>query len=454
MKKALTFVLCLLFIFSLFTTVSGADICSRYRDIDQAAWYHEGVHFVTQNEIMLGTDSNAFSPHEFTSRAMFVTILYRISGSPSVFGLSGFKDVQRGSYYEIPVIWAGNLRVTRGTNTTSFAPNETISRQDIAVMLMRYAATRGYTCSQSASLSDYTDAGDLANYARRAMEWAVAIGLIRGVSENRLAPREHATRAEIATIIMRMMQYYNATVPTNPSRLNAALQASVQNTVTKANGNYGVYVEELTSGASIYVNKNTGYNTQIVSASIIKLWVMGAVYEQIEAGKIKESNVSAKLNYMVTISDNQSCNDLVKLLGNGNRNLGINAVNAFIQKYGFSETKMTRLMLESTGTQNYTSIRDCANFLRMIYKGELISSKASKSMLELMKKSHRIHCAAGLPASVGFAHKTGALVNLCFGDVGIVFAPQPYILCVINNGTNNGPTALQTISALIYNSLK
>ncbi|MBQ1371654.1 MAG: serine hydrolase [Oscillospiraceae bacterium] len=181
---------------------------------------------------------------------------------------------------------------------------------------------------------------------------------------------------------------------------------------------------------------------------------MGAVYEQIEAGKIKESSVSAKLTYMITISDNQSCNDLVKLLGNGNRNAGIGAVNAFIRKYGFTETSMTRLMLENTGTQNYTSIRDCADFLRMLYRGELVSDTASKSMLNLMKQAHRIHCAAGLPASVGFAHKTGALMNLCYGDVGIVYADQPYILCAINSGTSDGPTVLQTVSSQIYHCIR
>lgn len=220
--------------------------------------YHKGVHFVTQNGIMQGTGSNTFSPDENTSRAMLVTILYRISGSPSVFGLDRFKDIQRNSYYEIPVLWAERLCLTNGTSKTTFTPDDPVTRQDLAVFFMRYIAMRGYSTSQAANLSRYTDNGELSDYARRAMEWAVAIGAVNGVSPDRLAPQANATRAEIAAIIQRIMNYYNLSVSASPSKVNPGLQNSIQNMLNKSNGNCGIYVEQLGTGASIYARKNTG----------------------------------------------------------------------------------------------------------------------------------------------------------------------------------------------------
>lgn len=453
-KRLLSILFCMGLIVSLSTTAYGVDICASYKDLCINAWYHNGVHFALQNGIMSGTGSDTFSPNEKTSRAMLVTILYSLSGRPSVFGLSGFQDVKSGSYYEIPVLWADHLRLTAGTGTTTFSPNEAVKRQDAAVFLRQYAALRGYPTSQAASLSSYTDAGKISDYAVDAMRWAVAIGAVNGVSPEQLAPKSTATRAEIATMVMRMMQYYKMSFSPDSSKVNHDLQNAIQRTIQNETGSFGVYVEQLSEGASIYAKKNTDYHAQVVSASLIKLWVMGAVYEKVEAGTIPESSVSAKLKHMITVSDNQACNDLVRLLGNGNRNAGIKAVNTFIQAHGFSETKMTRLMLENTGTQNYTSVRDCADFLRMLYRGELVSAKASQSMLNVMKNAHRIYCAAGLPSTVPFAHKTGSLINLCYADVGIVFADRPYILCVIQSGSSNGPGALQSISLLVYQSLK
>ena len=90
---------------------------------------------------------------------------------------------------------------------------------------------------------------------------------------------------------------------------------------------------------------------------------------------------------MITVSSNDACNRLIMLLGNNNREAGIATVNAFATEYKFEKTKMTRLMLETTGTQNYTSIKDCAKFLRMLYEGTLVSSSSSNKLLEIMKGS-------------------------------------------------------------------
>ncbi len=238
---------------------------------------------------------------------------------------------------------------------------------------------------------------------------------------------------------------------TTGSKVNDALKDTIQQFINNRKGDCGVYVEELQTKSNVYAYKNTKFSDQVVSASLIKLWVAGAVYEKIEAGVINESDVKDDLYYMITISSNDACNRLVMKLGNNNRDNGISAVNAFANEYNFEKTKMTRLMLESTGTQNYTSIKDCAKFLRMLYEGKLVSSTSSNKLLEIMKDAHRIYAAAGLPNNVIFAHKTGTLTNLCYGDVGIVYIDKPYILCIINNGTNE-PLLAET-SKLIYDSL-
>lgn len=455
MKKLISILLCVCVVASLLSIpTQAADICSQFTDINLSAWYHDGVHFMVSNGLMNGTGTRHFSPFDKTTRGMVATILYRMAGSPNVAGTSKFKDVAQDQFFYKPVIWAYNVGIINGTSKTLFAPKRNITRQDLAVLLMRFTEYRGGNVSRRANLSKYKDKNDISSYARTAVEWAVGSGIINGVSDTELAPQKTASRAEVATMIMRMSQRCNVPISNERFTVNVDLQDQIQRTVNSQNGNWGVYVEKLNSGASMYAYKNTKYDQQVVSANLIKLWVMGAIYEKIEAGTIKEADVRTDLYNMITVSDNTACNNLVRKLGGGNRNRGIAAVNDFAARYGFTETKMTRLMLENTGTQNYTSIRDCAEFLRLLYRGKLVSANASQSMLNIMKNAHRIYLAAGLPSSVKMAHKTGSLTGYCFGDVGIVYANEPYIICVINNGTNNGPSTLQMLSEVLYQKLR
>ena len=455
MKKVIVFLLCICMIASITIVPSYAsDVCSKYKDVDLTSWYHSGVHYVVVNGLMTGTSQNTFSPHDCTTRGMLVTILYRMSGSPHIAGVSKFADISPNSYYYNSAIWAYNIGIIRGTSETTFSPKKNITRQDLAVILMRYVEHRNGSVSQSADLSRYADRNDISSYALPAMKWAVGNGIINGVSDTELAPLKTASRAEVATMIMRIASKCNVSVSHEQFTVNVDLQSQIQSILNSKAGNWGVYVEKLNSGASLYAFKNTEYKQQVVSASLIKLWVMGAVYEKIAAGTIREADVKTELYNMITVSDNGCCNSLVRKLGNGNRQKGIAAVNSFAARYGFKETKMTRLMLENTGTQNYTSIRDCAEFLRMLYHGTMISPSVSASMLNIMKNAHRLYLAAGLPSSVKMAHKTGSLVGYCYGDVGIVYANEPYIICVINSGTSNGPSTLQGLSEIIYQKLR
>ena len=136
---------------------------------------------------------------------MIVTILYRLENEPAA-GTASFSDVASGAYYAKAVAWAAENGVVTGTTATTFAPDAPITREQMAAILYRYATLKGYDVSQKADLSGYTDAGTISAYASDAMAWANAQGLITGVTNTTLAPKSSATRAQVATILMRFCE--------------------------------------------------------------------------------------------------------------------------------------------------------------------------------------------------------------------------------------------------------
>ncbi len=170
-------------------------------DVNTKQWYHDGVCYALRNGLMNGMSETEFAPENNMTRAQLVTVLYRLAGSPSVEGLEHpFADVAAETWYTDAVIWAYNAEVVNGVSDTAFAPNANITREQIAAILYRYA---GAEVVEEDSLKDFTDAGKVNAYAVDAMNWAVSVGLINGVAEGELAPQGNATRAQIATILMR-----------------------------------------------------------------------------------------------------------------------------------------------------------------------------------------------------------------------------------------------------------
>ena len=182
----------------------------------------------------------------------------------------------------------------------------------------------------------------------------------------------------------------------------------------------------------------------MVSASLIKLYIMGAVYERTERGELDPEAVRAPLEAMITVSDNASANRLIRLLGGGDEEAGMAAVNDWCLRQSFGETRLNRLMLADNGLQNNTSARDCALLLRAIYRGECVSPEASREMEALLlgqKLNDRLP--RDLPAGTPVGHKTGDLIGLCRADVGIVYSPGgDYILCIL--GDARGSEAAET----------
>ena len=177
------------------------DVCTPFTDIDQSAWYHDGVHYMIENGMMNGVGNGMFEPNGSVTRAMLVTILYRQAGSPSVEGKTNpFIDVKPNKYYTDAVIWAFQNGIVNGTTPTTFEPEEPVTREQIATILYR----REGTPEVKQDLSAFVDTDQVSSYAHAAMQWAVAEGVIKG-DGNRLNAKGDATRAEIATMLMRYL---------------------------------------------------------------------------------------------------------------------------------------------------------------------------------------------------------------------------------------------------------
>lgn len=171
---------------------------SGFGDVPQTSWFADAVRYVTGKSLMNGTSTTAFSPNENMSRAMLVTVLYRMSGETAEAG-SSFGDVSSSAYYAAAVNWASSKGIVNGTDRGMFSPDLSITREQLAAMLYRYAAEP----SVSADLSAYTDAVSISPYAEKAVEWCVAKGILSGKSATRLAPQDTATRAECAAMLQR-----------------------------------------------------------------------------------------------------------------------------------------------------------------------------------------------------------------------------------------------------------
>ena len=176
-----------------------------FPDVDENDWFYDEVVYVYENGLMNGVENNQFAPNTATNRAMLATILYRLAGEPAVSGDLPFTDVESGTWYTDAVLWAAQNGIVNGLGENTFAPMNTLTREQLVTMLYRYAEAEGYDVSAAADLSGYPDAGKVQPYAQEAMTWAVAEGIVEGMDGN-LNPAGSATRAQIATILMRFCE--------------------------------------------------------------------------------------------------------------------------------------------------------------------------------------------------------------------------------------------------------
>lgn len=220
-------------------------------------------------------------------------------------------------------------------------------------------------------------------------------------------------------------------------------------------GRWSLVYAPLPEGEPVLLSSD---ETPMVSASLIKLFLMGAVFEQLEAGTLDRETVDPLLRSCITVSDNPSANALIRLLGDDDAEAGMAAVNGWCARQGYDSTRLLRLMLQDNGLQNYTSAEDCAALLSAIYRGACVSPSASREMLSLLLlQQMNDRLPRDLPAGTPLAHKTGDLIGLCWADAGIVFSPGgDYILCLISDGTaseTDAKTAMAVLSRQVYDLL-
>ena len=174
-----------------------------YTDIG-TGWAVPYIGWAFDKNVMTGTTDTTFSPGSYMTRGMAVTTLYRISREESDYQHS-FTDVPDSAYYSKAVSWAAENSVVNGVTETQFAPGKNITREQLAVMLYRYAQYLEMDSSKRADLSKYTDAGNISGYALEAMQWANAEGIINGRNETTLSPKGITTRAEYAAVLQRLV---------------------------------------------------------------------------------------------------------------------------------------------------------------------------------------------------------------------------------------------------------
>lgn len=178
-----------------------------FGDVLADDWFYETVKEAFDNKYMLGVSDDRFDPNGAVTRAMFVTILHRIEGEPDGEG-KAFSDVVPGEYYEKAVKWASANGIVKGVSETEFAPDDMITREQMAAIIYRYAAFKGINTDTGFNLSRYSDFESVSDYAVQPLSWNVQNEIITGKTENTINPSDNATRAEAATVLMRFVKKF------------------------------------------------------------------------------------------------------------------------------------------------------------------------------------------------------------------------------------------------------
>lgn len=181
-----------------------------FTDVNTSAWYHEAVDYVLVNGLMSGYGNGLFGPEDNLSRAQLCQIIYNLEGQPAATGGSTFTDVADGAWYADAVTWAAENGIVGGYGGGLFGPEDNITREQLAAILYRYAQVKGYDVSvgEDTNILSYADALDVSEWAIPAMQWACGSGVIEGVTEATLVPGGTATRAQVATMLIRFCEYY------------------------------------------------------------------------------------------------------------------------------------------------------------------------------------------------------------------------------------------------------
>ncbi len=183
--------------------ISPAPQTSKFGDVKAGDWFFENVSKAVELGLMNGISETEFAPQSAVTRGMFVTVLHRMSGDTQETGGAAFEDVKGDEYYAIPVAWAKKSGIVSGVTETTFAPNSQITREQMATMLYRYAKFVGAVTEENESVLPFGDADKISEYAVDGVQWACGSKIMNGNPDGTFAPVNNATRAELATVLVR-----------------------------------------------------------------------------------------------------------------------------------------------------------------------------------------------------------------------------------------------------------
>lgn len=205
LKRMLCWILAVTMVLGLLPSTVLANGSSSFKDVKDGDWFKEAVEYVTAEGLMVGVGGNKFDPNGQITRAMVVTVLYRMEGEPETIG-TGFSDTGKHRWYSKAVIWAKENGIVHGYGDNTFRPDVTMTREEMVAVFYRYSQYKGYNTTATKSLDVYSDRRSVQNYAVGAMEWAVSVGLITGFPDGTIRPQGQSTRAQLATVLMRFYE--------------------------------------------------------------------------------------------------------------------------------------------------------------------------------------------------------------------------------------------------------
>ena len=191
-------------LYAKWTEKNNGEWENPFADVKESDWFYDSVKYAYENGLMNGVSGTEFAPDSDVTRAMFVTVIYRMEKEPQAESCA-FTDVESGSYYEKAVAWANANGIVSGISQESFAPNEPITREQMAAIIHRYAAFKGYDTTAGGSTA-YTDNDSISDYAKDAVIWAAEKSVMTGNTDGSFAPKADTTRAQAAAVFMRIMK--------------------------------------------------------------------------------------------------------------------------------------------------------------------------------------------------------------------------------------------------------
>ncbi|MEE0785382.1 MAG: S-layer homology domain-containing protein, partial [Oscillospiraceae bacterium] len=283
-KRVLALLLCLAMLLAAVPAAQAAGV--PFTDTPQSAWYYSAVEFCYENALFSGVSETRFGPDVQMSRAMLVAVLHRSSGKPSASGQTSFLDVQPGAWYYDAVQWAADCGVVYGENTSqglAYAPDRSITREQMVAILFRYANLQGYDTSARNTLAQFRDRSRVSSYALDAFRWAVAIGIVSGTNRTTLSPTGTATRSQVASILMRFLNRYDDD-PSNDPTPGEEIPAGTSDSVQVGGKSYQIGMTRaqliaLAGQPSEQLSCLEGYTWYVYGTKTYEDFVMAGVYQ-------------------------------------------------------------------------------------------------------------------------------------------------------------------------------